>query len=171
MMRHWGAVAMLVLAGALTFAGAVYVFLWFVSSAQSSGLVPSALGFWTIGNLANFILYSIFWEVLLIGVPIIVAAVVVWRWWWKRLPEDERRACHLRRGRSTGGSGGVSLLFFLAFCLKVYLDGKWNVPISAFTLDYIVNSMVTILVWVLVIFGIPIAIGVTWWIRHEMRKA
>jgi len=161
---------MLVLAGALAFGGAVYVFLWFVSDAQSSGLVPATLGLWTMANLVNFILYAVFWELLLIGVPIALAAVGGWQW-WKRLPDEERRGYYFGgRSRSTGGGGGVSLLFFVAFCIKVFIDGNWNIPISDFPLDYVVNSMVTILVWGLVVLGIPLAIGLTWWIRHEVKK-
>jgi hypothetical protein len=170
MRRHWGAVAVLVVAGALAFSGAVLVFLWFVSTAQSSGMVPEALGLWTMANLVTFILYAVFWELLLVGIPVAVAAVVAWQW-WKRLPGEERGGYHFaRRSRSAGGSGGVSLLFFIAFCIKVFVDGKWNVAISAFTLDYVVGSMVTILAWCLVIFGIPVAVGLTWWIRHEVKK-
>jgi hypothetical protein len=64
----------------------------------------------------------------------------------------------------------VSALFFVAFCIKVFSDGNWNVPIATWTFDYVVYSMLSILIWGLVIFGIPIAIGVIWWIRHEMEK-
>jgi len=168
--RHQGAIAIVSLAAALAFIGSLYVFLWFVSSAQSSGLVPSALGLWTMGNLVTFILYTIFWELLLVGVPVVIAAAIAWRW-WKRLPEEERRGYHFgRRSRSAGGSGGVSLLFFIGFCIKVYVDGKWNVPIANFTLNYVVNSMITILVWSLVIFGVPIAIGLAWWLNREMKR-
>jgi hypothetical protein len=75
-----------------------------------------------------------------------------------------------RRSRSASGSGGVSLLFFFAFCIKVFIDGNWNAAISTFTLNYVVDSMITILGWFLIIFGIPIVIGLTWWIRREIRK-
>lgn len=168
--RHWGAVAILVLVGALAFAGVVYVFLWFVGTAQSLGMVPATLGLWTMANLVTFILYAVFWELLFIGVPAAMAAVVCWQW-WKRLPDEERRGYHFGgRSRSAGGGGGVSLLFFIAFCIKVFIDGKWNVAIATFTLDYVVGSMVTILVWGLIVFGIPVAIGVTWWISREMKK-
>ena len=169
--KHWKAVAIFVVAGALALAGSVYVFLWFSKNAQSTSLVPATLGLWTMGNLVNFTLYAIFWEVLLIGIPAGIGALVGWLW-WRRLPYDERRGYHSfgRRSRTTGGSGGFSFLFFVAFCIKVYLDGNWNVPISAFSLDYVVGSMVLILEWVLVIFGIPIAIALIWWIRHETRK-
>jgi hypothetical protein len=166
--RHWGAVAAFVIAGALAFAGAIYVFLWFVDNAQSSGMVPGTLGLWTMANLVTFISYAVFWELLLIGVPVAIAAVVGWVW-WKRLPDGEWRGYHFGgRSRSTGG--GVSLLLFIAFCIKVFIDGKWNVAISTFTLDYVVGSLVTILVWGLIILGIPAAVALTWWMSRELRK-
>lgn len=170
MRRHWSAVTMLGLAAALAFIWAVYVFLWFVGNAQSSGLVPGLLGLWTMGNLVAFILYAVFWEFLLVGIPIAIVAVVGWQW-WKRLPEEERRGGQFGGRKRSAGGGGVSLLLFIAFCLKVFIDGKWNVPIATFTLDYVVGSLITILVWGLIIFGIPIAIGLIWWINHEMKKS
>ncbi len=171
MRNHWRMVAVFVVAGILALAGAVYVFLWFVGNAQSTGLVPRTLGLWTMANLVNFILDAIFWELLLIGIPVVVGAVASWVW-WTRLPDEERRGYRLfgKRSRATSGGGGVSPLFFIAFCIKVYLDGNWNIAISTWTLDYVVGSMILILEWALIIFGIPIAIGVIWWMRHEMKK-
>ena len=170
MRRHWGAIAILVLACALLFVEAVYVFVWFANNAQSSSLVPRTLGLWTMGNLVSFILYAVVWELLLVGFPVAVGAVAAWLW-WKRLPDEERRGYHFGgRSRSAGGSGGVSLLFFIAFCIKVYIDGNWNVAIGTFSLNYVVDSMITILAWSLIIIGIPIAIGLAWWISREMKK-
>ena len=167
-MKHWRMVPVFLLGAALVFAGSVYVFLWFVGSAQSSGLVPSTLGLWTMSNLVSFVLYAVFWELVLVGIPAVVAGVLGWRW-WRRLPEMERRFRFSGRKRSTGGGGG-SLLLFIAFCVKVFVDGRWNVPISTFTLDYVVGSIVIIMVWGVIILGVPAAIGVTWWISHEMKK-
>lgn len=169
MRRHWDAAAILVMAVALAFIGGVYVFLWFVGNAQSSGTVPGTLGLWTMANLVTFILYAIFWELLLIGIPIAIVAVAGWQW-WKRLPEEERRGDQFGGRKRSAGSGGVSLLFFIAFCIKVFIDGKWNVPVASFTLDYVVGSMITILVWGLIIFGIPIGIGLIWLISRGMKK-
>ena len=171
MRKHWRTVATFVVAGILAVAGAIYVFLWFVGNAQSSGLVPRTLGLWTMANLVNFILYAIFWEILLVGIPVVAAVVVAWLL-WKRLAGEEMKGYGLfrKRSRTTRGGGGVSLFFFIAFCIKVYLDGNWNVPIATFTLDYVMGSMVLILEWTLIILGIPAAIAAILWIRYQMKK-
>src|SRR5437660_12897012 len=87
MRKHWRTVATFVVAGILAVASAVYVFLWFVGNAQSTGLVPRTLGLSTMGNLVSFILDAIFWELLLVGIPIVVAAASVCAL-WKRLSEE-----------------------------------------------------------------------------------
>src|SRR3990170_2688475 len=169
--KHWNMVALFVVAVILASVGAVYVFLWFVGDAQSTGMVPATLGLLTMGNLVTFILNAIFWELLLIGVPVALAAMAGWLW-WRRLPSEEKKEDHFfgKRSRTTTGGGGISLLFFVAFCIKVFIDGNWNVAFTTWTLDYVVDSMISILIWSLIIFGIPIAIGAIWWIRHELKK-
>jgi len=169
--KHWTMVAIFIVAGILVFIGAIYVFLWFVGQAQTSDLVPSSLGLWSMGNTVMFILNAIFWELLLIGIPTVIGAVIGWQW-WKRLPEEEKKEYHFsdRRSRTRGVGGAVSPLLFIAFAIKVYVDGNWNVAISTWTLDYVVGSMITILLWIAAIFAIPATIGVIWWIHREMTK-
>src|SRR5207237_9973111 len=99
MRKHWRTVATFVVAGILAVASAIYVFLWFVGDAQSTGLVPRTLGLWTMANLVSFILNAIFWELLLVGIPIVVALVVAWLV-WERLSNDELRGYRRSRKRS-----------------------------------------------------------------------
>ena len=169
--KHWKMVATFVIAGILIFIGSIYVFLWFTKDAQTTGLVPSTLGLWTMGNIVSFILHLIFWEVIFIGIPAIVGAVASWQW-WKRLAEQEKKEYHLsgKSSRASRAGGAISPLLFIAFAIKVYVDGNWNVAISTYALDYVVGSVITILVWIVAIFGIPATIGTIWWIRHEMNK-
>jgi len=170
--KHWNMVVLFVVGAILVSIGVILVYLWFVGHAQLTGLVPVTLDLWTMGYLVTFLLHVIFWEVLFIGVPVILAAVAGWLW-WKRLPDEEKKEYHFfgTRSRATGGGGGsISLLVFIAFCIKVFTDGNWNVAFATWTFDYLVYSLLTALIWILIIFGIPIALGIIWWINHEMKK-
>jgi hypothetical protein len=166
--KHWGILAVFVVAAILAVAGAVYVFVWFAGNAQSIGLVPSTLGAWSMNNLVLFILHAVFWELVLIGIPVAIGAIIGWLW-WKRIPEEEKKEYNLstKGSRSRSAEGAISPLLFIAFAIKVYVDGQWNAPIAGFSLDYVVGSMVTILVWIAVIVAIPAIIGFVWWITRE----
>jgi hypothetical protein len=116
-------------------------------------------------------LHLIFWELVIIGIPAGIGAVIGWQW-WKNLPEEEKAEYHFfdKSSRATSGGSGISMLFFIGFCLKVFIDGNWDVAISVWSLDYVVESMVTILVWSVIIFGVPVAIGGIAWLYHEITK-
>ena len=171
--KHWKIMAIFTVAAILIFTGAIYVFLWFVEQAQTTGLVPSNLGLWSMGNMVMFILHAIFWELLLIGIPTIIVAIVGWQW-WKRIPEEEKKEHHFsaKPSRSTSGGGGaISLLVWIAFLIKVYTDGNWNVAVATWTLDYLDSSLLSVLMWIIIIFGIPgIVIGLIWWIANKKGK-
>lgn len=167
--KHWRIFAVFIAVAILAIAGAVYVFVWFTGNAQSTGLVPASLGLWTMNNIIMFILNIIFWELVLIGIPVAVGAVIGWQW-WRRLPEEEKMEYHLsgKRSKTRNAGGAISPLLFIALALKVYVDGNWNQAISTYSLDYVVGSMVTILIWTAAIFAIPAIAGLVWWIHREM---
>ena len=169
MRKHWQVFAIFAVAIILAAVGAVYVAWWFTGYAQN-GLVPSTLGLWSMANLIFFILNLIFWELVFIGIPAVIGAVIGWQW-WRRLPQEEK-VSHLfgRSSRSRNAGSGVSALLFIAFAVKVYIDGNWNQAISNYTLNYVVGSMIIILAWIAVIIGIPLTIGAVWWIHREMTK-
>lgn len=169
--RHWNIAAVFIVAVVLAAAGAVYVYSWFAGEAQTTGMVPSSLGLWTMGDVVTFMLHLIFWELVIIGIPAAIGAVIGWQW-WKKLPEEEKKEYHFfdKSSRTTSGGSGISMLFFIGFCLKVFIDGNWDVAISVWSLDYVVESMITILVWSVIIFGVPMAIGGIAWLYHEITK-
>ncbi len=169
--KHKVAFAAFVTAAILAAIAAVYVFVWFTANAQTAGLVPSTLNLWSMAHIVTFILHAIFWELLLIGIPAAIGAVIGWQW-WKRLPEQEKQEYHLSgKGSKSGRAGGaISPLLFIAFAIKVYIDGNWNTAIASWTLDYVVGSMVTLLIWIAAIAAVPAIIGLAWWIHHETNK-
>ncbi len=169
--HHWNMLVFWVIAAVIVVVGAVLVYLWFVGDAQSTNMVPRILEDWTMAHMITFILHLIFWELLIIGIPVAVAAIAGWLW-WKQIPDEERKEYQFfgKGSRTESGGGGISFLFFVAFCIKVYIDGNWNVAIASWTLDYVVDSMITILVWGAIIFGIPAIIIGLIWLSHEIKK-
>ena len=173
--KHWQMFVLWIVVAILAFISAIYVFLWFVGEAQSTSLVPVTLSGWAISHLVTFILHVIFWEIIFIVIPVIIAIITIWQLWWKRLPDEERKEYRRRRlfgkrSRRTDGGGVISLFINIVFILKVYFDGNWEKPFSEWKFDYLVESYLWALIIVLIIIGIPMAIGATWWIRHEMKK-
>lgn len=171
MRKHWVAFAAFIAAAILAAAGAVYVFVWFTGNIQAVGFVPSSLALWSMGDVLTFIVHGIFWELVLIGIPAAVGAVIGWQW-WRRVPQEEKTRYSLQSKSSSKGSragGVISPLLFIAFALKVYVDGNWGTAISSWSLDYVVGSMVTILIWIAAIFAIPGVIVLVWWITRGRK--
>lgn len=171
--RHWKMAALFAVGAALIAAGAILVFLWFVGQAQSSGIVPISLDLWTMGHLIAFMLNLVFWELLLIGIPTIVALVGAYAL-YRRLPAEERdeyrRGGLFKSSRRRDFGNGFSFLVNLAFVVKIYLDGNWNSPFATWTFDYLIYSYLVALLAIVVIFLVPALIGGTWWLRRELRS-
>jgi hypothetical protein len=123
--KHWSIFALFIVAIVLAVVGAIVVFLWFTGNAQTTGLVPSTLGSWTPNNVLTFVLYTILYEFLYIGIPAIIAAIIGYLW-WRSLPIEEKKEYKLfgKRSRSSGGGTAVSVFFWIAFAIKIYLDGN-----------------------------------------------
>lgn len=173
--KHWGMLAAFITVAVVAILGAIVVFLWFVGDAQATNLIPRTLDLWTMGYLITFVLHVLFWEIILIIIPLAIFAGLVYLIWWKKLPSEERheyRHKHLfgKKSRSRDGGGAFTFFVNLGFILKVYIDGNWNVPFASWTFDYLIYSYLTVILWMAVIFGIPLLIGAIWWIQRELKK-
>ena len=173
--RHWKALCLFVILAAVAAIAAVYVFLWFVEEAQITGLVPAVLNLWSMNHMVSFLLHLIFWEILYVGIPVIIAVLAVYFFWWKKIPSDERNEYSEKKlfgkhGKSRDAGNAVSLLIFIVFAILVYLDGKWNVAIASWKFDYLVYTCLSAVFWIFIIFGIPMAVGGLLYLRYELKK-
>ncbi|MEJ2244134.1 MAG: hypothetical protein P8X87_06375 [Candidatus Bathyarchaeota archaeon] len=170
--NHLNMIILWIVAAIVAVIGAVYVYQWFVADAQATNLVPAILGQWSLAHIIMFMLHLAFWELVIIGIPIAIVAILGWLW-WKQLPSEEREEYKFfsKGTKSEQGGGGFSFLFFVAFCLKVFIDGNVDIPISTWTLEYVVDSIITILFWGAIIIGIPaIIIGLLYLINQAKKK-
>ena len=62
--KHWKIATSFVVGAVLALVASVLVFLWFVGDAQSTAMVPTTLGLWTMGNVVTFIVHLLFWELV-----------------------------------------------------------------------------------------------------------
>lgn len=173
--KHWKMLAVFIIAAVIALICAVLVFIWFVGDAQATGLVPQTLNLWTMGYLVTFILHVLLWEIIFIGIPVIVFIALIYFLWWKKLPTEERneyRKKHLfgKKSRRRDGSGAFTFLVNIGFVIKIYIDGNWNVPFASWTFNYLVYSYLWVIFWMAVIFGIPLTIGLIWWVFSKVKK-
>lgn len=174
--RHLSMLVLWIIISIGAIAGAIYVFFWFVDDAQATGLIPEILGLWSMRHLIDFLLNLLFWEILLIGIPLVIIVALIYFLWWKKLPYDElteyrERKLFGKSSRTRDSGTGITLLIHIGFALKIYLDGNWSKAFAEWKFDYLVYSYLTVLLWILAIFGTPILIGGTWWLWHKMKKA
>ncbi len=172
---HWKMCSIFIAGATLAVIGAIFVFLWFIGTAQTTGLIPETLGLWTIGYTVTFLIHLLLWELVFIAIPVLIALALFYILWWKKLPAEERkkyRQGHLfgKHSKSRNGGGAISCLINIFVIIKVYLDGNWNFAFGEWTVDYLVYSYLTALLWVAILFAIPIGLGGIWWIHHEIKK-
>ncbi len=166
--RHWRMTIVFAVIIAAAAVVALLVLLWFVDTAQVTGLVPSTLGQWSIGLVITFCLHLIFWELLLVGSWLLVVVLVVIFQWYMKLPEEERRERPSRGRREEGDAFGF--LVTVTWLIVVWVDGRWNLAFNSWTVNDWVYSFLAALSWDLLIFGVPIALFFIWWIRREMKE-
>jgi hypothetical protein len=167
--RHWRMTIVFAIIFAVAIAVAILVFLWFIDTAQTTGLLPSVLGEFTVGYFITFILHMIFWELVLVGSWVLVVVAAIYFLWYKQLPEEEQDITREKRGRREEGDafGFIVAVFWL---IIVWIDGRWNLAFESWTLNDWVYTWIAAFLWVLLIFGIPIAIYFFYWISQEMRR-
>jgi len=147
-------------------------------------------GTWTFDqfHMIDVILWCIFlilWELLIVGLPTLaVAGTFVGIVWFVVLPDDvkaeikernkkEEEKAKKHRGKKAGGGGGFGFLLFLGVLIKMTIEGTMDTRFGLISdgYRYFIDSYVTVIIWILIIIGIPLAIiAIIWFVRKYGRE-
>ena len=61
-------------------------------------------------------------------------------------------------------------MIFVFFVIKIYLDNNWDKSFGTYEFEYFVYSVLTVFLWVAIVFGIPLLLGGIWWANKEIKK-
>ncbi len=176
--KNWK-IALVAVAGIIgVFIGAVYVFLWRTTRVEAITRYPPTLDLWTVGYVFSLVLDLVLWGVLLIGIPVIAAVILLYLFWWKKLPVNEQQALNTsprekgprKKGRRRGGSGAFNVLICITWLIIINVNGYWNTAFKLWNFTFLINTMVSAVLWDIVILAIPAAIALIWWLRQEFQK-
>jgi len=166
--RHWKMTIVFAAVFVAAVVGAVLVFLWFIDTAQATGLLPSILGEFTVGYLVTFFLHVIFWELLLVASWVFVIILVIYFKWYMKLPEEERMEKRKRGTREEGDA--IGFFIAIAWLIIIWIDGRWDLAFNSWTLNDWVFSWLWAVFWVMLIIGIPVMLYFLYWIRTEVQS-
>ena len=162
--EHWKTFAIAIIACICLFIVALLVLIWYINTSPIGGMGTWTFDQWTLNNIVGFIIQIVLWELLFVGVPAGLFFGVGGYIWWNRLPDEEKAEYKARektkkhRKRNAGGSGGGGFFMFIAYCIYIGIQGKYDTIFGDESYSYWVFSWFYTLMWLVIIFGIPIGI-------------
>jgi len=146
--------------------GALLVLVWFIETSTLGGQGEWTFNQWTLNYIVGFIILIILWELLLVGAPAALFFGLGGYLWWKKLPDEEKQVFKDREKRgkkykhpkNAGGEGGFSIFMFIAYCIVIAIDGNYNTRFGLLDYSYFIYAWFFTIMWLLIFFGIPVAI-------------
>ena len=162
--KNWKLIAVAFAACVILFIVALVVIIAYINASPIGGMGTWTLNDWTLNYIVGFMIQIILWELLFVGLPAGILFGVGGYLWWSRLSEEDKQEHKARekknkhRKRNAGGSGGGSFFMFIAYCIYIATQGKYDTPFGNESYSYWVFAGFYTFMWLLIIFGIPIAV-------------
>ena len=162
--KNWKLIVVAIVACVILFIVALVVIIAYINASPIGGMGTWTLNEWTLNYIVGFIIQIILWELLFVGLPAGIIFGVGGYLWYTRLSEEDKQEHKARekknkhRKRNAGGSGGGSFFMFIAYCIYVAIDGNYNALFGSQPYSYWVFAGFYTMMWLLIIFGIPIGI-------------
>lgn len=179
--EHWTALAVVIIALICALAGAIMVNIWFIETSPIGLQGKATFDRWTLNWVVGYIILIILWELLFVGVPLILFFGLGGYLWWRRLPEEEKQEFKERdkksrktKAKQYGGGGGFGAFMFIPYCIYIAVDGNYNAQFGSRSYTYWLASYFLTFMWITIFIGIPIAIIALivylWWQKLPEEK-
>jgi len=165
--QYWKIFAICIIAVIVCAIGVLLVLVWFIETSTLGGQGEWTFNQWTLNYVVGFMILIILWELLLVGVPAALFFGVGGYLWWKKLPDEEKQVFKGRekkerkkygKTKNWGGGGGFNIFMFIAYCIVIAIDGNYNTRFGLLDYSYFIYAWFFTFMWLLIIFGIPVAI-------------
>lgn len=164
----------------------ILVTLLYIPASEVGGYGAWTFDEFSMGTAILWVLLLILWEFLLVVLPVVAFFAILFALLWcKILPEDEKEDIkkrlkkeemerekwkRLKNRKYEGGGGGFSFFLFIGVCIYVAIDGNWLTPFGSLSYSYFIIGWLTVCVWFLIIFGIPLAVIAILWLFRKFDK-
>jgi len=162
--EYWKTFVVVIIACICLFIGALLVLIWYILTSPIGGMGTWTFDQWTLNYIVGFMIQIILWELLFVGIPAVLFFGVGGYIWWNRLTDEQKQEHKARekkkkhRKRNTGGESGGGLFMFIAYCIYIAVNNNYNTKFGDENYSYWVFAWFYTLMWIIIIFGIPIAI-------------
>jgi hypothetical protein len=167
--RYWYFIVIFILLMAGAIVGLILTLDWYVKTQAIGGFGAWTFNEFSFGEATIWCIFLFLWTLLFVGLPTLAVAGLIFAIaWFVVLPpevkaEIKAQPKKVSGTKRSGGGGGFTFLLFVGVCIKVFLDGNWFTKFALLPFSYFVYTWLFVLVWALIIFGIPAAIiGVGW---------
>jgi len=170
---HWKALILIIAAIVVLCVVAVIVVIWHIQTTPIGNYGLATFDQWSLDWIVGFTIVLTLWELLFVGLPGGIFFCLGGYIWWKQLPADEKnffKAEEKKSHKARNASGGGGFFLFIAFCIYMLINGGYYVAFGSQPYSYWIFSYMQMMVWLLIIFGIPIAVGGLLYLRYWLNK-
>jgi len=174
---HWKVLILLIAAIVVLCVVAVIVVIWHINTSPIGAYGTATFNEWTLDWIFGFSLVLILWELLFVGLPAGLFFGVGGYLWWTRLSADDKtwfksegKAADKKSHKTRNVGGGGGLVMFLAYCIYMGIQGSYYTTFGSYPFSYWVFAYMQMMLWLLIIVGIPCAIGGLAYLRKWLNK-
>ena len=174
--KHWVGFLILVLVCIGFFIVFFAIMLAYVAGSAIGGYGAWFLTDFSVGTGILWLLVLFGWELLLGVLPFGgLFLLILGIYWAVILSEEDKAAIKARdrkkkKYRKTEG-GGFSFLITIAFLIVVAVEGNWLTPVGSLPYSYWILAYLTGIIYVCLIFGIPILVLVILYLIYKGKKS